>query len=152
MESTYEGIRPYFLPSSINWAELPPEVQAAMQSIIEPAYQELVVCAEDVLERSSGASLVFLLAEEIVNQFALGQGMTVFTGVPDDGARRAAVDCHLRLVGSKHRVKSFLLRLRAMHRGGGSSKPQQVEKRPSERNNATAEQEFRAALHKQDGQ
>ena len=54
--------RPYFLPETVDFDTLPPAVRAAFTTIVEPAYRELVLGAVSVLERSAGASFVFLLA------------------------------------------------------------------------------------------
>ena len=122
MHSDNEPIQPYFLPPGIDWNALPANVRAAMQTIIEPAYYEFVICAEDALERSTGATMVFFLTEEVVNQFALGQGMTAITGVQDDDSRQRAMDRQLRLVASLQRVKSFWVRWRAIRSINPASK------------------------------
>ena len=108
--------RPYFIPSSIDFASLPNEVRLAFREIVQPAYDELIVAAPGTLERSAGSSLVFLLALEVVDHFALGGlfDLTVATSSERAAEREILIARHLRLIGAKQLVSNFLLRLQQL--------------------------------------
>ena len=104
------SVRPYFLPDTIKWDELPHNVRAAFDDVVVPAYREYVTLARDPVQRSAGASLVFLLCEELLDQFELAS--TRIPGGPEPAADRAkAIERYLRLVGAKQKIASFLDRL-----------------------------------------
>jgi hypothetical protein len=109
-------IRPYFLPETVDIDTLPRAVRAAFTTIVEPAYQELVLGATRALERSAGASFVFLLAEEVLNHFEIGRQMNLDQSqTADDRAQcEQALARHLKLVGAKNSALGALLRIRKL--------------------------------------
>ena len=106
--------RPYFVPEGIDFDSLPEPVKLALQTVVQPAYDELVVAAPNALERSVGASVVFLLTEEVLGQFELGRQMdfTQTAGATDRTEREKALAHYLQLVGAKNSATNALLRLR----------------------------------------
>jgi len=118
MESLAESprSRPYFLPETFDLKAQPAAFQAAFDAIIEPAYQQLVVAPLDALERTAGTTIVFLLVEELLDHFELGQqfDLASTTTRGDREAREKAINRHLRLVGAKQTAISALLRLRKL--------------------------------------
>jgi hypothetical protein len=108
--------RPYFLPEEIDFDTLPEAVRAALNSIVAPAYQNLVITAPNPLERSMGVSFVFLLTEEILTHFELGRQMAL-DRKPDDDERRnreRELSQYLRLLSAKTSALHALLRLRKL--------------------------------------
>ena len=115
--SKVPGPRPYFLPESIQYDDLPPTVRAALQAVIEPSYTELVLGALTALERSEGVTLCFLGCLEILDQFEIGRGMNLGQGgVAPATDRDQQIAPHLRLINSKQQAANFLLRLRMFRR------------------------------------
>jgi len=116
------AIRPYFFPADIDFATLPEEVKLAVETLIEPLYQQLVLEAEDPLERAAGSSLVCLMVLELLDQFELGQLMR--PGNQDEQADRDQRDQltarYLRLVGGKQKTTDLILRIRNYHAKHGS--------------------------------
>lgn len=110
--------RPYFLPESIDFDALPAAVQAAYESIIQPVYEELVLQPNTGLERAAGTTIVFLLVQELLDQFELGQALNLQQPATADdiGGREKALQRHLRLVAAKQTAISALLRLRKLGR------------------------------------
>lgn len=108
--------RPYFLPPEIELETLPEAVQIAIQSIIEPAYAELVLAAPNPLERSMGISFVFLLTEEVLSHFELGRQMNLDQTQGDEERARRERDLarYLKLFGAKTSALHALLRLRKL--------------------------------------
>lgn len=113
--------RPYFIPPGIDFQALPLEVQIAFRQIVEPAYQELVLGALTGLERSAGATLVFLLAQEILEQFSLGRQMD-FSASHDSTQvveRDKRIHQYLKLVSSKQQAANFVMRLKTIRKNYG---------------------------------
>ncbi len=108
--------RPYFVPEGTDFAALPEPVRLAFCTIVEPAYQELVLGAPNALERAQGATFVFLLAEEVLSQFELGRQMNLSqTQVAEDHERRERdLSRLLRVLGAKNSAFHALLRLRKL--------------------------------------
>lgn len=108
--------RLHFLPDSFDFDAQPAAFQAAYDAIIEPAYKQLVVAPLDALERAAGTTIVFLLVEELLDQFELGQqfDLAPTTTRGDREAREKAINRHLRLVGAKQTAINALLRLRKL--------------------------------------
>jgi hypothetical protein len=102
--------KPYFLPD-VAWDDLPENVRSALLAIVLPAYQELVVNGPNVLERSAGMSLVFLLTEETIEQFEIGALMNFGRDRGASQERQQSMDKHLRIISAKQKVQSFLQRL-----------------------------------------
>lgn len=114
VETTAPRVRPYFLPENIDFDTLPEPVKVAFAAIVEPAYSELVLAAGNALERSMGASFVFLLAEEVLNHFEIGRQMDLSqTQVDADReAREKAMARYLKLLGAKTSALNALIRVR----------------------------------------
>ena len=108
--------RPYFVASDIDFESLPQSVKVAFQTIVEPAYTELVVSAPNALERSMGASFVFLLAEEILNHFEIGRDMDLAQtqAGADREQRDKALAQYLKLLSAKNAALHALLRIRRL--------------------------------------
>ena len=105
-------IRPYFLPQSIDYEALSDAEKLAIETIVVPAYEELVLGAGSALERSVAISLVFLLCEEIVDQFALGTTLPLGREAGADAERRNRMAGYLRSLNAKMTVASFVLRIK----------------------------------------
>ena len=106
-------VRPYFIPPSVDYDALPPDVQLALAGIVEPAYKQLVERAMTGLERAAGVSLVFLLTLEVLDQLKLGRD-TDFTTLDSAAAaeeRNKRIDEHLRILSAKQASARFMLRL-----------------------------------------
>lgn len=108
--------RPYFIAEGVDFATLPESVKVAFGTIVEPAYQELVLSATSALERSLGASFVFLLAEEVLNHFEIGREMDLSqTRVGADREKRdKAFAQFLKLLGAKNAALHALLKIRRL--------------------------------------
>ncbi len=121
-------VRPYFIPPGIDFEALPEPVRVALQAVVGPAYNDLVLGVEGPLERSAGVTLAFLLALEVLDQFQIGQQLN-FTADPTAvGAaeRDRLISRYLKLVGAKQHAERFLLRihdLRARNDAAASSRP-----------------------------
>ena len=112
--------RPYWIPPDLDLASLPRAFQLSISEILNPAYQELVLEAQDALERATGVSFVHLLWLELLDQFALAKDVSSTlkstTSISDDRLR--SIDRLLRLVGAKQKAASFLVRLKNMRQSG----------------------------------
>ena len=108
------SLRPYFIPDELDFDELPAAVQVAVEALVAPAYQELVLQAPSALERAAGASFVHLLFLELLEQFELGQQISenVKSAGNRTSPREADLRRHLRLLSAKERAGTFLLRIR----------------------------------------
>jgi hypothetical protein len=104
---------PRWVPAGIEFDHLPRPVQQALVEIVEPLYEQLVMAAEDGLERSTGLTLVHLLWLEILDQRDIGleYGATAVLNLPLPG-RHTAIARHLRLIEGKVRTGQFLLQVR----------------------------------------
>ena len=108
--------RPYFIPSTVSYDNLPADLQTALISLVGPIYDQHVVQARSPLERSAGASLAFLLTLEVLDQFALMQ-MTNFdppSETADTEMRQKKIERHLRLLGAKANYGNFLTKLETL--------------------------------------
>lgn len=110
------SVRPYFLPEGIDFNALPASIQDAFTAIVEPAYRELVMAAPNALERSMGATFVFLLAQEVLNHFEIGRGMDLaqVQSDADRDLRDQALGRYLKLLGAKNAALNGLMRLRKL--------------------------------------
>lgn len=108
--------RPYFLPASIDFASLSQDVRLALQTIVQPSYDELVLAAPTAIERSAGVSLTFLLALEVLDQFALGNLLDLGQSKSGDQStkRESLIARHLRVISEKQAVSRFLVRLQSL--------------------------------------
>lgn len=115
VEEPQPPTRPYFVPE-MDFDALPESVKVAFRTIVEPAYAELVLAAPNALERSMGASFVFLLAEEVLNHFEIGREMDL--AQTQAGAAREQRDKafaqFLKLLGAKNAALHALLRIRRL--------------------------------------
>src|SRR4051794_11363379 len=103
-------VRPFFLPEDLDFESLPANVQVAIDEIVAPAYGELVLGARSELERSSAISFVFLLTEEIQDQFEVAQQFPLGShSGQDSSARHKRMRQHLRLVDAKLSAGTFIL-------------------------------------------
>ena len=100
-------LRPYWYPDS-NFEDLPENMRLAIEGLVGPAYQEMVMGARDTLDQLTGISVVHLAHLEILDQLQLADELP--TAAPEE--RQAKVASHVRLSGAKLRAMSFLLRLR----------------------------------------
>lgn len=108
--------RPYFLPASIDLETLPADVKAALRAIVLPTYDELVMGAKSSLERSTGVTVAFLLAMEVLDHIHMGHALELTSEA--DEAKADALEKrmarHLRLVKEKQKATNILLRIRAI--------------------------------------
>ena len=109
------GTRPHFVPDDFDLESLPPGVRAAIEGILAPAYEELVLKAPPALERAAGNTFVHLLFQELIEQSDLGRQVADRTaaGEPGRSPREADLNRHLRLVAGKDRAAKFILQARA---------------------------------------
>lgn len=105
--------RPYFLPADLDFDGLPEPVQIAIQEILVPLYEDLVLGARNSLARSEGNSYVFLQLMEIQEQFAITSELDLRSGHEDkaSAARNERVERYTRLVSTKAKVAGNMLRL-----------------------------------------
>jgi hypothetical protein len=111
-----KSARPYFVPEDVDFDALPESVKLAFQTIVQPAYDELVLAAPNALERAVGTSFVFLLAEEVLDHFEIGRQMDLSQthSVVDRQQRDQALSRHLKLLGAKNAALYALLRVRRL--------------------------------------
>jgi hypothetical protein len=104
--------RPYWIPPGVDFDRLPEQLRAAILGIINPAYQELVLRAQDGQEKAAGVTVVSLLWLEILGQIELAEHLTdpgsVVTSSPE---REQLISRHLRVAGAMIKASGFLLRL-----------------------------------------
>ena len=108
-----QSIRPFFLGSGLDLETLPPDLRVAIEQIVVPIYERYVLRANGSLEAATGASLTFLMALEILSQYAIGQE-TLGCLKPNKEQsvhRQQEIDRYLRLLGAKSRCANFLQRL-----------------------------------------
>jgi hypothetical protein len=106
--------RPYWTPSGVALADLPEPVRVGYETIVLPAYDEFVVGAADVMERTVGVSLVHLLELEVLGQIQIGHrgDLTAVMNGRGDDERDRLIAQHLRLVTHKQRAAEFLVKIR----------------------------------------
>ena len=111
--TTNDEARPYWIPPSVDLECLPEEIRAAILGIINPAYRELVLKAQNGLEKAAGVTIVSLLWMEILDHVQMGReiGDTFLLTTPSEDCEKR-IARHLRLVGAKIKAASFLQRLR----------------------------------------
>ena len=66
---------PYFIPADLEFKRLPGSFRKAVDDIILPAYQELVLEAPTSLERSAGTTLCCDMWFELLEQFHLRRAL-----------------------------------------------------------------------------
>lgn len=115
MDEDINQPRPCFIPENCDWETLPADVRAAVRDIVMPLYREYVLENGDVLQRSAGLSLAYLVTLEVIEQ--VSQGRLLFQPVLDndddmkDRSRR--MDRYLRLLGAKQKYTDLLVRLKS---------------------------------------
>lgn len=127
-DATPDIPRPFFVPSGVNFDELPEELKVAILDIINPAYRRLVLKAEDGLEKSGGITVIHLLRLEILDQLELTQGLEKSRHLEASEERGKRIERHLRVVGAKSKVSNFLFRLKEFRRkwGVGLAPPEPI--------------------------
>lgn len=119
---TPPGPRPLWIPPGLKFDELSPALQIGVTDILNPVYSELVLEAEDPLEKSCALTFVHLLWLELIEQIDLGQDME-----PTLRARQGTephedkVLRHLRLLKHKDKAARFLFDVRRFHERIGKS-------------------------------
>ena len=119
---------PYFIPANLDFKRLPGSFRNAVDDIISPAYQELVLAAPTSLERSAGMTFCFGMWIELLEQFqmsrAVGEmlpertrvGMMVAGSTEQYGGdflpRNLSLKHCLRLCAQKEKIAKFLLQFR----------------------------------------
>ncbi len=108
--------QPPWAPDGVDLIKVPEPVRQAVAEIIEPAYRQMVAEVEDPLERSIGLTLVHLMWLEVLDQHEAKQEylQTSILELPED--RSDMIDRHLRMLHTKVKVGSLLMRLREMRR------------------------------------
>lgn len=120
--STPEGTRPFWVPSGVDWDGLPAELQAAITAILVPVYKDLVLSAQEGLERATGLTLAHLVWLEILDQIQLNRLVLDADSSGDGGEERdLAIAKHLRLVQAKVKTSGLLLRVQEFGRKWGVS-------------------------------
>jgi hypothetical protein len=109
------------IPPGVVIDRLPVELRTAIRRVINPAYRELVEQVRSSIQKSAGLTLVWLLWLEILDHIQLGHSFTTGRSVTQvSEERQQLIDRHLRLVGSKMKASSFLLRLHEFEQKHGS--------------------------------
>ena len=107
--------RPYWIPAGLDIDLLPDGAQAAIEGILQPAYEDMVVNAPTSLERATGVTLVHLMWLEMIDQLFLNADTIASSFYVEGSAKRQQViDRHLKLIGAKTSISKFLLRLRGL--------------------------------------
>lgn len=116
MPATPPRPRPYFVPADLDYDSLPEAVRIAVDELVQPAYNQLVLQTSTALERSAGATYVCLLFLELLDQFDLGSQVAYRVSQRAESAapRDDALNRYMRLAGSKERAGLFLLRIRSL--------------------------------------
>ncbi len=110
--SVEDAPRPYWIPESVKFYDLPTGLQSAIIGVVNPLYKDLVLSAENGLEKATGLTVVWLLWLEILDQIQLGRELTSPRSMLDPtDERRDLIARHLRLVGAKVNASRLLLRL-----------------------------------------
>ncbi len=107
--------RPPWLPSDQDLGRLEPGLQPAIRDIILPAYEQLVLLADDTLQRSLGMTIVHLMWLEVLDQLNLKRQYAQVAILPELGGNCAReIDRHVRLIDTKVKLTRLLLRLREL--------------------------------------
>jgi hypothetical protein len=111
--STSSGARPFWVPASLDFDQLSPELQIAIKEIVDPCYRELVLEPKSALERASGVSFTHLTWLELFEAIRLNQGLA--RRLIKHKATHDLQESHelqLRLTAQKERMGRFILELR----------------------------------------
>ena len=86
-----------------------------MNDVVSPLYQTYVLQNGDVLQRSTGLSLAYLVTLEVLEQF--NEGRVLFQQFPrgdeEPEDRHRQIDRYLRLLGAKQKYTDLLVRLQS---------------------------------------
>lgn len=105
-------VRPYWLPD-LQLDTLPDELRLAVQAILNPAYEQLVLRATNELERATANTVVYLLGLELLSQLTLTEQLASADPLAArEEFLKKHLPQHLRLIASKLRFSQFLQRLR----------------------------------------
>ncbi len=122
-----DSSRPAWLPSDQDLQRVEPGLQQAIRDIILPAYEQLVLQADDTLQRSLGMTIVHLMWLEVLDQLNLKRQYAQFCRLPQMGYDVAhEVDRHLRLIDAKMKLTKLLLRIRALRPADPAQDPAPV--------------------------
>jgi hypothetical protein len=123
-EAPSPGARPLWIPPELKFDELPAALQRAITEIVDPAYRELVLLAQNALERSMGLTYVHLLYLEIIEMIDVARDMarTLPRGEGTD-AHQLKITRHLKLVAQKDRVAKFILDVEKFYDRAGPTDP-----------------------------
>ena len=122
-----DSSRPAWLPSDQDLQRVEPGLQLAIRDIILPAYEQLVLQADDTLQRSLGMTIVHLMWLEVLDQLNLKRQYAKFCLLPQMGYDVAhEVDRHLRLIDAKMKLTKLLLRIRALRPADPAQDPAPV--------------------------
>ncbi len=112
---------PYCIPPGVDIDRFPADVRTAIRRVINPAYRELVDQVRNSLQKSAGLTVIWLMWLEILDQIQLGHSLTTARSITQvSEEREQLITRHLRLVGSKIKASSFLLRLHEFEQKHGS--------------------------------
>jgi hypothetical protein len=109
-----EAPRPYWWPEAVPIDQLPGNLRAAVEGLIQPNYEEMVVAARPGLEQSTGATIVNLMLIEVLQQVELGKDL-LGAGQEPERLRKheKSIGRLLRLAGAKTKATELLMRLQA---------------------------------------
>ena len=102
--------RPFWFPADLEWESLPNEFRVAVDEIICPLYQTLVLDEADPVARAAGTTLTFLTCLELAEQIQLGKGLANANAVSDSFAKQ--FNRLLNVVEQKGRVQASIIRWR----------------------------------------
>jgi hypothetical protein len=110
------SIRPFFLPPDIVIENLPHNLQLAIAEIVVPAYEQLVLGADNPLAKSIGCTLVWSLTLEILDQCQMGADLfsSGLAHPPDREQLDKRMAAHFRIADAKLRAAGHLNRLAAL--------------------------------------
>jgi hypothetical protein len=113
--------QPRWVPPGTKFSSLPAELQRALNEIVSPAYEQLVMAANDALERSTGMSVVYLLWMELAGHLQVGRSYSDDRMVADHLHYEDHVDRILELIEAKAKMTCVLGRLRELQRRSSSA-------------------------------
>lgn len=106
--------RPYWWPETVPIDRLPESLRAAVEGLIQPVYEQLVVAARPGLEQSTGATIVALSWLEALQQTELGKDLLAAGQEPERLQKHEkAIGRLLRLAGAKTKTTDLLMRLQS---------------------------------------
>lgn len=111
----------YWIPPGVDFDRFPAELRTAIRRTTNPAYRELVEQVRNSLQKSAGLTVIWLMRLEILDHIQLGHSFATARSITQvSEEREQLIDRHLRLVGSKMKASSFLLRLHEFEQKYGS--------------------------------